>query len=54
MTDICSHEDKFTLPQTINLTNKRNTYFRYFTSHLIPMFLMKTRGHNLQIFLTLF
>ena len=32
MTDICSHEDKFTLPQTINLTNKRNTQVLYFTS----------------------
>jgi len=54
MTDICSHEDKFTLPQTINHTRKRNKYFRCFHSYPIPVFWRKTHGRNLQIFLTLF
>ena len=54
MTDICSHEDEFTLSQPINHTRKRNKYFRCFHSHPIPVFLRKTHGHNLQIFLTLF
>ena len=54
MTDICSHDNKVTLPQAINHTNKRNKYFRRFTSRPIPVFLRKTHGRNLQIFLTLF
>ena len=38
MTDICSHEDEFTLSQPINHTRKRNKYFRCFHLHPIPVF----------------